>query len=368
MYRYALASQFWRVIPAGWAQGAWQRRGQRMVTRAAGAVPAYRTLLLAFGGRPAPTGSGVAGAHRPLMVQTSPASYVQVFPAEQRGRRGWERQVVSFDPLAPQGHRNDAWPRASDELRTLREQLVGLLSGCFDTRQRRTLLLADLPPSGWSASRRIAQPLQEAIGRGRLRGSLVEVPEDLDQVEQTVRRLGGQFDQCVLLCDPIRATACLNRLAGLTPQTGVVVFGPFSAQQRALVPPDIRMFSVWGIDEVAPLMAMETPLTHLLAEACATQPDLEKTIFPAGRKIIGLYQPFPAGPWLEQVGGTLLVSSWGAFPTIRYRLRQGGTLIGFAEICRLLEQYQVRSRREVRRLRRAGSTCWKLPVIALSDA
>ena len=56
----------------------------------------------------------------------------------------------------------------------LRQQLVSLLSGWFDARHRRTLLVLALPEEGWSSRRRIGRALQEALGLGHLRASVLD--------------------------------------------------------------------------------------------------------------------------------------------------------------------------------------------------
>lgn len=369
--RYALASQFWRAIPTWWADRAWQRRGDRLLSRAARSVPACATLLHAFeplvGQQASP--SAVAPASRLLwQLQTSRGSYVEVFTPELRGRQGWQQQVVAFDRLAPHGQENNSWPRSSDELRILRDQLVGLLMDWFDAHQRRILLLVKLSEAGWSSNRRIAQALQEAIVLGHLRASVVDCSADTNQPDPTAGHLVQQFDCCVVLCRAAEVVEQAKRYSGASCRLGVVAFGEVSADQRAAMPTGVTVCSVWGADEVGPLIALETPLTRLVAAACHSNADLRRTVCPDAHAVIGLYQPFPVGPWVEQQGTDLLVSSWGALPLLRYRPGQSGRLIRYGEMCRWLLRCDVQSARQVRRLTRMGSACWKLPVVMLTDA
>jgi len=364
--RYALASQFWRAIPAWWADRAWQRRGERLLRQAARAVPACSTLLRAFA-QPQP---GV-GVHTPSAPQgaalkpTSWRSYVEVFSAEQRSRQGWQRQLATYEPLDRRGLPTGGWPRSSDEVRTLREQLVGLLAGWFDARQRRTLLLVDLPAGGWRAGRRIAQALQEAIGLGHLRAGLVDMTIDARHSDWTASRLAGQFDQCVLLCRAEDAARQGQRVIGWSGRAGLLAFGLLPAVQRATLPAELTVCSTWGIDEVGPLIGLETPLSRLICNACGAQGPFRQALLPGSATIAGVYQPFPIGPWIEQHGAEVLVSSWGAAPIVRYGFQQRGRVLLFGEVCQLLRRHEVQSPRGIRGLMRIGSVCWKLPVFVL---
>lgn len=368
MLRYALASKFWRAVPTWWADRAWQRRSRQVSLQAARLVPAYAKLLHAF--QPIPPQSPVQSTQMRECphLQTSRASYVDVFPAEQRGRLGWQRQVVSFDRLDGQSGHTDSWPRSSDELHALREQLVDLLAIWFDTRQRRSLLLTSLPAAGWCAGRRIAQALHEAIAFGHLRASVVELPADPGPPDPAIHRLVSQFDQCVLLCQPQDSLRLARQLMETCGRIGVVAFGSISSADRAAMPPGATVCSAWGADEVGPLIALETPLTRMLGEACQSNPDLQQELLPEPRRVMGLYQPFPLGPSIEQDGCHLLVSSWGASPVIRYRLDPAGRLIRFTDICRLLQRFKLQSPRRLRRLTRIGSAYWKLPVVLLTGS
>lgn len=368
MLRYGLASQFWRTVPTGWADRAWRRRGRRLLSRAAQSVPAYAQLLAAF----APLAEDVAGpgsspGHAQCQLKTSWRNYVEVFAPQERSAADGQHQVVAFDSLARPGATNDSWPRSSAELRTLREQLAGLLSGWFDVRQRRTLLLVHLPEAGWCAGRKIVQALREALSRGQLRGAVIDLREMTGRSGQESLALARQSGRCVVLCEGAEATrwACGN--SRWPAPAGVVAFGPVLPSERAAMPEGTTLCSVWGMDEVGPLIGLETPLTRIVERACESNTNLQRTILPERPATIGLYQPFPIGPWIEQDDRDLLISCWGALPAIRYRSGQCGRLLEFAEVCRQIQRHKALPARQIRQFTRTVSTCWKLPLIQVTN-
>ena len=238
MFTYAATSHYWRAIPVQLAEWAWRRRGRSLIERAARSVPAYGGLLRIFG-QPA---IGIPASDVPAL-QTCRRSYVQVFPLEQRCRRGWQKQAVSFDAAGTDG---EGWPRGRDELCILREQLVSLLRGWFDARQRRTLLVLALPEAGWSSRRRIGQALQEALGLGHLQASVLDCSEGAGASPASVHRLAGGFEQCVVLANPASAVLQALWLANYKGRSGLVSFGPLPAGVAAGLGREIQTCSVLG--------------------------------------------------------------------------------------------------------------------------
>jgi hypothetical protein len=407
--RFAAASHFWRALPVGLADWAWQRRGRSLLTRAARDVPAYANLLRIFADSPEP----------PPRLQTSHRSYVQIFPLEQRGRRGWQRQVVSFDPScdasaegasATAASRSpchpvilspcrplEAWPRARDELHILRQHLIGLLDTWFDITRRRTLLALALPQGGWCGCARISQALQSAIAASRLSITVTDLtearsispsrtprvpgqnPADARPAAlvappvaplvspETVFRLVAGFEQCIVLTDPAGAAAYAAYLTQLPMLSGLMIFGLRTDAPAPALPPSVPTCSVLGADEVGPLIAVETPLSRLIFDLCRTHPSLHNIFEPKGLRPEALYQPLPRGPWLEQAGNDLLVTSWGAAPVVRYRLGWPARLLTYSHLCDVLSREKVLPPRHLKQLTRIESPAWKLPLIAMAN-
>ena len=388
MFTYAAASHYWRVIPTAMAAWAWQRRGRSLIERTVRNVPAYGGLVRIFS---QPTGGTPVSEDMPRL-QTCRRSYVQVFPLDQRCRRGWQRDAVSFELLAdaaeaqsrantlphdstplPQRHHvtaspyqpSDGWPRGRDELGILREQLVSLLSGWFDARRRRTLLVLALPEAGWSSRRRIGQALQEALGSGQLQASLFDWSEAAGTTPASVQRLASGFEQCVVLADPTSVVLQALWLADRKGLSGLVSFGPLPDGVLAGLGQEIPACSVLGADEVGPLIAMETPLSRTVLSACQANRSLREQLLPEGFRPAGMYQPFPRGPWVEQGAGQVLVSSWGVSPVAGYGLGWRGEVLSFSRVCQALRREEALPARQIRRLTRVLSTGWKLPLVVL---
>jgi hypothetical protein len=145
------------------------------------------------------------------------------------------------------------------------------------------------------------------------------------------------------------------------------MFGPRPDASFAAVSPDIPTCSVLGADEVGPLIAVETPLSRLLLDLCRTHPSLPNCLLPKGFHPAAMYQPLPRGPWLEQAGSDLLVTSWGAAPIVRYRLGWRARILSYSHLCDMLSRERVLPLRQMKRLTRIESPCWKLPLIALAS-
>lgn len=355
MLAYAAASQYWRAIPLGMADWAWQRRGRMLIQRAARSVPAYSLLLQVF----SDTTSAVApfaDAHR---LQTCRRSYVDVFPLEQRCRVGWQRQAVAWNPA--EGADGLVGP---DEMQTLRQQLVGLLSGWFDIIRRRTLLVLSLPETGWAGRHRIGGALQEAIGRGQIRGAMADLADGTSLA--TVLRLADGFEQCVVLADASAGTAPSRWLSGYSGRAGLVAFGPLSAGVMAGLSP-LSACCVAGACSVSPLVVLQTPLTRLISIACQADLGLRERLLPGVAQPLGLYQPFPRGPWIEEQDGQILISNWGISPLIRYRVGWRGRVVPFSRLCEQLRQTKTLSSKQIRQFTRIESICWKLPLVALTS-
>jgi hypothetical protein len=438
--RFAAATHLWRALPVGLADWAWQRRGRSLLTRAARDVPAYANLLRIFADSPGDL----------PRLQTSRRSYVQVFGLDQRTRRNGQHEVISFDPpttaavsdcpppqsqeagmqhsvlstqssalgtavsgcplplpLEPRPVTRDPqpgcplpsspWPRARDELRTLRQQLIGLLDTWFDITRRRTLLVLALPECGWSSRPRISQVLQSAIADSRLPVTITDLAEARPispskaagiparnragarqpapaapsmaplTPPETVFRLSVGFDQCIVLTSPAGApnhAACLTQLPI---KSGLMIFGPRPDALAADLPPSVPTCSVLGADEVGPLIAVETPLSRLILDLCRTHPSLPNRLLPKAFHPDAMYQPLPCGPWLEQAVNDLLVTSWGAAPVVRYRLGWLARIFSYSHLCDVLSREKTLPPRHLKRLTRIGSPCWKLPVIAVAN-
>jgi hypothetical protein len=329
-----------------------------------------------------------------LPLETSRRSYVQVFPLEQRGRRGWQRQVVSFDPPGGDGVDDRApepavlrspcqrvtvspcqalegWPRARDELGMLRQHLIGLLDSWFDISRRRTLLVLALPESGWSSRHRISQALQSAIASSRLPITVTDLtearPAPAPTARETIIRLSTGFEQCIVLADSAGAATHAASMTQLAMRSGLVIFGPRPDAVSAALPPSVPIYSVLGADEVGPLIAAETPLSRLLLDLCRTHPSLPNRLQQDAFPLAAIYQPLPRGPWLEQAGDDLLVTSWGAAPVVRYRLGWQGRIISYPHLCDVLSRERALPLRQIKRLTRVESPCWKLPLIVMAS-
>jgi hypothetical protein len=364
VFGYEAASHCWRVMPLQLAEWAWRRRGRSLIRRIARSVPAYGHLLRVFGGSPA-IGSSPGHIAPP---QTCRRSYVQVFPLQQRCRKGWRPQATTFDAMPANSGTGlqGAWPRQRDERRILRQQLVSLLVDNFSAARRRTLLVLALPEGGWSGRRRIGQALHEAIGLGRLPVSLIEPDEPGADVSMPALHLGKGFEQCIVMATPASAVVQALWLANCKGRTGLVSLGPLPTGVAAALPREIRVCSVLGADEVAPLIALQTPLARMVLDVCRTDPTLCRRLLGGAEPPLAIYQPLPRGPWIEHDNGYLLVSSWGAAPVARYRLGWRGQVVPFARACDVLRQPNaLPPAGQIRRLTAVGSACWKLPLVAL---
>jgi hypothetical protein len=263
-------------------------------------------------------------------------------------------------------------------LRILRQHLIGLLTEWFDIKGRRTLLVLALPEHGWSGHPRISQALQSAVAASRLPVTITDLADTRTDAApaaappaaprtalQTILRHAVGCEQMILLTDPAGATTHAAALGQLSIRSGLVVFGSCPDGLLAALPSRIPSCSVLGADEVGPLIASETPLSRLLLTLCRANRALSECLLPDASPL-AFYQPLPRGPWLEQAGDDLLATSWGAAPVIRYRLDWSARLIRYSRVCDVLSREKVLPSRQLKRLTRVESHCWKLPLIAVS--
>jgi hypothetical protein len=265
-------------------------------------------------------------------------------------------------------------------LQILRQHLIGLLTEWFDITRRRTLLVLALPEGGWSSRPRISQALQSAVAASRLPVTVADLadtrggtssavpvaPQAAPQATlQTAIRHAVGCEQAILLADPAGARTHAAALGQLSIRTGLMVFGPCPDSPSTAQSSQVQTCSVLGADEVGPLIASETSLSRLLLSLCRTNPALSECLLPDTCPL-AFYQALPCGPWLEQAGNDLLATSWGAAPVIRYRLGWSARLIPYSRLCDVLSREKVLPSRQLKRLTRIGSPCWKLPLIAMS--
>ena len=109
-----------------------------------------------------------------------------------------------------------------------------------------------------------------------------------------MQRLAVGFEQCVVLAEPTSAILQALWLANHKGRSGLVSFGPLPADVVAGLGREFPTCSVLGADEVGPLIAVETPLSRTVLNACRVDPSLREQLLPDGFVPAGIYQPFPA--------------------------------------------------------------------------
>ena len=145
----------------------------------------------------------------------------------------------------------------------------------------------------------------------------------------------------------------------------------FVSRQDALaedLPQSVPICSVLGADEVGPLIAVETPLSRLILDLFRTHPALPNRLLPAGFSPATIYQPLPAVLGWSRPEMTCWSRVRALAPVIRYRLGWSARVLHYSHLCDALSREKVLPPRQLKRLIRIESPCWKLPLIAMANA
>ncbi len=310
--------------------------------RTADTVPAYRLFLADKGIDPDAIGGMAAFRQLPL---TTKANYHQQYSLPERCRGG---ELPSCDMIAVSSGSTGTptfWPRTSADESASTRRFEQVLVDAFGARLRRTLAVVCFPLGTWvgglytlSCLRRLADSLPLTV---------VAPGNNKAEILRVIPELGRHFDQVVLLGYPpflkdVIDTGLREGIDWARYAVKLVAAGEvFSEQWRTLLAgragldPGRDVASLYGTADGG-VLANETPLTVRIRRLLAADPAAARDLFGEPR-LPTLLQYDPADRYFETVDGTLLFTSDGGVPLIRYHIADHGGLIPHArmlEFCR----------------------------------
>ena len=299
------------------------------VRRVVERVPAYRDLL---GGREVDDFAALPAIDK--------ASYVRAYPLP---ARCWDGRLDSCDVVAVSSGSSGSptvWPRSRvDELRVARS-FERILGEAFRADRRTTLAVVCFPLGTWVGGLYTLACTRLVAAKG-YPITAVAPGNVVEEILGVVSDLGPHVDQVVLLGYPpfLKEVVDAGRRRGVDwasyrPKfvlAGEVIseaWRDLVARRAGVGDPARDIVSMYGTAD-AGVLATETPLSTTIRRFLAEQPELVEELF--GRpRLPTLAQFDPAAVHLEESGGTLLLTTDGGVPLVRYAIGDAGGVIDAA--------------------------------------
>lgn len=317
---------------------------RNLLARVASDVPAYRQLLKEKGIDAAGIGSPGDFAKLPLLDK---ANYVRRFAPDELVFGGDRLRCDFLAVSSGSTGEPTFWPRATADEYPVAVRFEQVFRDMFRAHEKRTLAVVCFAMGTWVGGMFTTFCLRALAEKGyRL---MIATPGNKpDEIVRIVEKLGGDFEQTVLLGYPpfLKEVIDFGRARGLdwgrfNPRL-VLAGEVFSETWRELMAEragveDILHFaaSLYGTAD-AGVLAQETPLSVAIRRFLAKRPDLAREIFGETR-LPTLCQYDPANRYFEVADGTLAFSGDNGVPLIRYHIADRGGIMPYAEMMRRLE-------------------------------
>lgn len=303
----------------------------RLFRDAAATVPAYRDHLAAHGLDPADVADL---ADVPLLTKDN---YVRRYPLPARTRNG-DLGAAAHAVAVSSGSSGEptVWPRSvADELVVARRFAHALLDN-FRAGERSTLVVVCFALGNWVGGMYTAAACRHLAAQGA-KITVATPGNNVDEILRVVETLGGHFEQTVLAGYPPFVKnvvdAGLARGTAWPPLKMLLAGEVFSEQWRDLVSARAGMapadsVSLYGTAD-AGVLGNETPLSIGIRRFLAGNPAAARELFGESR-LPTLVQYDPYDRYFEAHEGTLLFTSDGGVPLVRYHLADEGGLTSHA--------------------------------------
>jgi phenylacetate-CoA ligase len=309
----------------------------RLFHDAARTVPAYRRFLEAHDVDP---GSVTDLSAVPLSTKDN---YVRRYPLPDR-TRGGDLSAAAHTVAVSSGSSGEptVWPRSTvDELVVARRFGQAIVDG-FRGGERRTLVVVCFALGSWVGGMYTAAACRHLADAGH--PVTVATPgNNVDEILRVVAALGGHFDQTVLAGYPPFVKnvvdAGVARGVDWSPyRIKLLLAGEvFSEQWRDLMAaragmtePVADSVSLYGTAD-AGVLGNETPTSVAIRRFLADTPAAAHELFGDSR-LPTLVQYDPADRYFETHAGTLLFTSDGGVPLLRYHLADEGGLTSYVDM------------------------------------
>lgn len=309
----------------------------RLFRDAARTVPAYRDFLAAHDVDPA----GVTDlATVPLCTKIN---YVHRYPLPER-TRGGDLSAAAHAVAVSSGSSGEptVWPRSIVDEMVVTRRFEHVLVDGFRAGERRTLVVVCFALGNWVGGMYTAAACRHLAAKGH--PVTVATPgNNLDEILRVVQTLGGYFDQTVLAGYPpfVKNVVDAGAARGVdwpAYRVKLILAGEvFSEQWRdlmgaraAMTVPVADSASLYGTAD-AGVLGNETPTSVAIRRFLAETPSAVRELFGDSR-LPTLVQYDPADRYFETHDGTLLFTSDGGVPLVRYHLADEGGLTSYPDM------------------------------------
>ncbi|GAA2687271.1 phenylacetate--CoA ligase family protein [Actinoplanes palleronii] len=299
--------------------------------RMAKSVPAYAEFLA---GQRVDPDQVVTPAQIPLMTK---AAYINTYDLPSRCLGGTLTGSDIVAVSSGSSGRPTVWPRSVRDEAAVTARFEQVFAGAFQAAEKSTLAVVCFALGNWVGGMYTTAACRHLAADGY--PITVATPgNDVDEILRVVGELGSYFDQVVLLGYPpfVKNVIDVGAARGThwpSYQMKVVLAGEvFSEQWRDLIAartgaadPAASSASLYGTAD-AGVLGNETPLSIRIRRFLADRPDAATRLFGDAR-LPTLVQYDPATRFFETVDGTLVFSSDGAAPLLRYHIADEGGVI-----------------------------------------
>jgi phenylacetate-CoA ligase len=312
---------------------------RQLLTHVAAEVPAYAEILRERQIDPAAIRKPSDFAALPLLDK---ANYVRRFSQDQVVLGGDRARCDFYAVSSGSTGEPTFWPRAAADEYPIAVRFEQVFCDMFEAHEKRTLAIVCFAMGTWVGGMFTTFCLRAVAEKG-YRIMIATPGNKPDEIIRIVERLGGDFEQTVLLGYPpfLKEVIDAGRAKGLDWgrfKPRLVLAGEvFSETWRELMAEragveDILHFaaSLYGTAD-AGVLAQETPLSVAIRRFLSKHPALAHEIF-GDTRLPTLCQYDPTSRYFEVVDGTLAFSGDNGVPLIRYHIADRGGIARYQDM------------------------------------
>ena len=319
-----------------WELGIW--RAWANFYRAYRRVPAYRSFIDSFGGRPEIKLRNL----RPDLTsipEMDKETYVKKYPQEQRLQGGaLPRAGVTVDESSGSSGQPTSWVRGRTE-RRITTQMMRLTFKRIAGRREPVFILNAFALGAWATGMNVAMSLADTT-------ILKSTGPNLDKIINTMTEFGPRFRYVVMGYPPFLKTLADDVRFDAAQFSVDVAFGGegISESLREYLSKKFRrVMGSYGASDLEVNMAMESELTIALRRAILADDRLRRAILRTEYGVTPMIFQFnPLAYYLEEnAKGELVVTlsrPYNIAPKIRYNIHDRGHVVRFGELRRILRE------------------------------
>lgn len=206
--------------------------------------------------------------------------------------------------------------------------------------------------------------------------TLATTGSDLDNIVHTVETLSEFYDQLVFVTYPTFMRTILDRLENskidlrklnlklfIGGEGHTVEWRRYMSETITGNPDDLMaIIDGYTLTETS-ISGFGTPLCNLVRQCCADNHELAEKLFGNKDIIPNLNQFNPKSVYIESVGNELVLTSNVNTPLIRYNIHDRGGVIGFRDMEKVLEEFDIDYEEELKKRGAPLETVWQQPFV-----